>query len=98
MDADTQLEDGHDVESKTFELEQRNEALFEMLGDKLDTSNQIALDNAALMMSIANSSPGPTVINTNNSTNNNPTNNTSIAGDVSIDHQDKTADELAVSF
>ena len=98
MDEDTQLEDGHDVESKTFELEQRNEALFEMLGDKLDTSNQIALDNAALMMSIANSSPGPTVINTNNSTNNNPTNNTSIAGDVSIDHQDKTADELAVSF
>ena len=98
MDEDTQLEDGHDVESKTFELEMRNEALFEMLGDKLDTSNQIALDNAALMMSIANSSPGPTVINTNNSTNNNPTNNTSIAGDVSIDHQDKTADELAVSF
>jgi len=97
MDADTQLEDGHDVESKTFELEQRNEALFEMLGDKLDTSNQIALDTAALMMSIANSSPGPTVINTNNSTNNNPTNNTSIAGDVSIDHQDKTADALAVT-
>ena len=98
MNPDTVLESGNDVEGEIMALEMRNDALYEMLGDKLDTSNQIALDNAALMMSIANSSPGPTVINTNNSTNNNPTNNTSIAGDVSIDHQDKTADELAVSF
>jgi hypothetical protein len=97
MNPDTVLESGNDVEGEIMALEMRNEALYEMLGDKLDTSNQIAEQNAAIMMSIANSSPGPTIINTNNSTNNNPTNNTSIAGDVSIDHQDKTADALAVA-
>ena len=98
MNPDTILEDGHSPDSKMFELEMRNEALYSMLSDKLDTSNEIAIKNAQIMMSIANSSPGPTIINTNNSTNNNPTNNTSIAGDVSIDHQDKTADALATSF
>ena len=97
MNPDTVLESGNDVEGEIMALEMRNEALYEMLGDKLDTSNRIAEQNAAIMMSIANSSPGPTIINTNNSTNNNPTNNTSIAGDVSIDHQDKTADALAVA-
>ena len=97
MDPDKVLESGNDVEGEIMELEMRNDALYEMIGDKLDTSNEIAIENAKIMMSMANSAPTPVVINNNNKTENNQNDNTSIVSDIAVDHQDKTADALANS-
>ena len=97
MDPDKVLESGNDVEGEIMELEMRNDALYEMIGDKLDTSNEIAIENAKIMMSIANSAPTPVIINNNNKTENNQNDNTSIVSDIAVDHQDKTADALANS-
>ena len=97
MDPDKVLESGNDVEGEIMELEMRNDALYEMIGDKLDTSNEIAIENAKIMMSIANSTPTPVIINNNNKTENNQNDNTSIVSDIAVDHQDKTADALANS-
>ena len=50
-----------------------------------------------LAMPSGSKGEGTTIINNTNKTDNNSTNNTSIAGETAIDHQDKTADALANS-
>ena len=99
MNPDTVLEDGHSPDSKMFELEMRNEALYSMLSDKLDTSNEIAIKNAQIMMAALNSAPGTTIVNSPTTNQGDTiTQDTHNYQDLSQNHSDKTAEALTETY
>ena len=99
MNPDTILEDGHSPDSKMFELEARNQELYSMLSDKLDTSNEIAIKNAQIMMATLNSAPGTTIVNSPTTNQGDTiTQDTHNYSDLSVEHSDKTAEALSETF
>ena len=99
MNPDTILEDGHSPDSKMFELELRNQELYSMLSDKLDTSNEIAIKNAQIMMATLNSAPGTTIVNSPTTNQGDTiTQDTHNYQDLSQNHSDKTAEALSETF